>query len=459
MKRSKLGVALTLLLLAVALAAATPALAAGGPYSLVPTNGALVASNAQSFSWLDSLPYGGTVDHWYLEISTSPSVDYYPWGYFSGNLAYASGRLTLSSLNLNAAGRALVPGTYYWHVLAYYGPFGSLGTAWSTVQSFTVYGATAVAPKIGVNPSSLYFAVNQGDTGVYGPQNVAVSNIGGGTLLSKTQTSSAMWISWTAGTNTGYVWTIPVYVRATSDVAGTVPLAAGVYTTNFTIVDNGSSPAATNSPRVVPVTLEVFATDNAAPTGSLIKIRNGASATKATTVTLNLAASDAGSGMGEMRFSNDSINWSAWTDYAATRPGWVLPATDGTKTVWAQFRDNVGNTATAVSDTIVLDTVKPTTQASSRATVTRGRIATLKYKVLDADPNGGSATVTIKIKTLGGTTVKTLSLGKKNVNTATALSAKFTCTLAKKTYKYWVYATDAAGNTQATVGSNKLIVR
>jgi hypothetical protein len=237
-----------------------------------------------------------------------------------------------------------------------------------------------------------------------------------------------------------------------------VPLAPGVYTTDFTIADNGSSPAASNSPKTVPVTLRVFATDGAAPTGCSVKIRHGAAATKAVKVTLNLSAADSGSGMGEMRFSNDGANWSAWADYATTRTWW-LDATDGTKTVWVQFRDKVGNAATSVSDTIVLDTVKPATQAPSRASVRYGGTASLKYAVTDAVPNGGTATVTIKIKTLGGKTVKTLRLGKKAVNPASPLTAKFRCTLAKKTYRFFVYATDAAGNTQSSVGSNKLVVR
>ena len=39
------------------------------------------------------------------------------------------------------------------------------------------------------------------------------------------------------------------------------------------------------------------------------------------------------------------------------------------------------------------------------------------------------------------------------------VSAKFRCTLAKGAYKYYVYAIDVAGNTQAKVGSAKLTVR
>lgn len=393
-----------------------------------------------------------------MEISTSPQVDYYPWGFFSGGLVFTTSQRTSSPspVDLNVLGRALAPGTYYWHVGGYYGPFGSLGTAWSSVQSFTVYGATATTPKIGVNPASLDFWAEQGDTTVHGPQDIAVSNTGGGTLYVATVPSSAMWISWTAGSNTGYVWTVPVYVRATSDAGGVVPLPVGTYSTNVTFRDDGSSPPAVPSQVQVPVTLQVFASDSTPPAGS-VKIRGGRAATNTARVTLNLAATDTGSGVGEMRFNNGDGLWSAWVPYATTRTGWLLPEGDGVKTVQAQFRDKTGDQSAVVADTIVLDTVKPTTKAPYAASVVRGRTATLKYRVADPAPNGGTATVVIRVKTLGGATVRTIKPGKKPVDSA--LSAKFTCTLAKKTYKFFVYATDAAGNAQSKIGSNRLTVR
>jgi len=104
-----------------------------------------------------------------------------------------------------------------------------------------------------------------------------------------------------------------------------------------------------------------------------------------------------------------------------------------------------------------IDTQRPTTKAPYAASVTRGRTAYLKYKVVDAAPNAGWATVTIKIRNSHGHLVKSLNLGKKTVNKL--LSTHFTCTLAKGTYKFSVYAKDAAGNSQSKVGSNKLTVR
>jgi len=85
------------------------------------------------------------------------------------------------------------------------------------------------------------------------------------------------------------------------------------------------------------------------------------------------------------------------------------------------------------------------------------RAPSLKYKVVDLAPNGGKANVRISIKTLGGRTVKTLRFTNKAVNVA--LTAKFRCRLARKTYRVYVYATDAAGNVQSKVGRNRLIVK
>jgi hypothetical protein len=82
---------------------------------------------------------------------------------------------------------------------------------------------------------------------------------------------------------------------------------------------------------------------------------------------------------------------------------------------------------------------------------------TLEFKVLDAKPTSGKATVILKIKTLKGKSVKTFTLKNRTVNSLQAY--RFRCTLKKGTYRFYVYATDAAGNKQSTVGSRSLIVK
>ena len=53
--------------------------------------------------------------------------------------------------------------------------------------------------------------------------------------------------------------------------------------------------------------------------------------------------------------------------------------------------------------------------------------------------------------------MKRLQLGSRPVNTA--LTARFRCALRPGTYRFSVRATDAAGNPQANVASQRLTVR
>ena len=102
--------------------------------------------------------------------------------------------------------------------------------------------------------------------------------------------------------------------------------------------------------------------DMTAPTGSIV-INNGAAKTASTSAALTLLATDGGSGVAQMRFSNNNTAWSAWEPYATRRTGWTLTSGDGLKTVYGQFRDLIGNISASCSDTITLETQKPSTGA------------------------------------------------------------------------------------------------
>jgi hypothetical protein len=60
-----------------------------------------------------------------------------------------------------------------------------------------------------------------------------------------------------------------------------------------------------------------------------------------------------GSGVSQMRFTNDGITWTDWEPYATSKP-WILTAGNGTKTVYVQFQDSAGNLSGVFSDTIIL---------------------------------------------------------------------------------------------------------
>ena len=97
------------------------------------------------------------------------------------------------------------------------------------------------------------------------------------------------------------------------------------------------------------------------PTGS-ISINGGAASTNLTTATLTLSCAD-DSGCSQMQFSNDNSTWSTAEAYATSK-AWTLASGDGTKTVYAQFKDTAGNWSSTYNSTIVLDTTAPTTTAS-----------------------------------------------------------------------------------------------
>jgi hypothetical protein len=138
--------------------------------------------------------------------------------------------------------------------------------------------------------------------------------------------------------------------------------AAGNYRTRISFaVTNGNA-------NDVQLCVSVTA-DTAAPTGS-VSINGNAVATNATSATLALQASDT-VGVTAYRVANGSdcsaasyVSVTAATSFSAS-VSHGLASGDGTKTVCAQFRDAGGNQSATVTDTIVLDTVKPVIAATA----------------------------------------------------------------------------------------------
>ena len=239
----------------------------------------------------------------------------------------------------------------------------------------------------------------------------------------------------------------------TVDAAATsvVVSGEGTHTITFHAIDNAGNPETDKS-----CTVKI---DTTSPTttaaGADADWHNGA-----VPVTLTATDNVGGSGVQSITCAVDG-GAPTTVDAAMTQVIIDAPAdhgNDGIHTITFHAIDNAGNPETPDNScTVRIDTSKPTTRAPRKATVTRGRHVKLRYRVNDLAPNGGAAAVTIEVKTLTGKVVKTLDLGVKPVNKF--LSTKFRCTLAKRTYKFFVYATDTAGNTQAKAGSNKLVVR
>ncbi|UCD92247.1 MAG: Ig-like domain-containing protein [Methanobacteriota archaeon] len=99
--------------------------------------------------------------------------------------------------------------------------------------------------------------------------------------------------------------------------------------------------------------------DTTRPTGSIVA-NDGDSWTTTPSVTLTLSYSDSGSGVYQVRYSDDGVwdteSWEAPSDSKA----WVLPSGDGAKTVYYQLRDVTLLESISYSDSIVLDSTEPT---------------------------------------------------------------------------------------------------
>jgi hypothetical protein len=98
--------------------------------------------------------------------------------------------------------------------------------------------------------------------------------------------------------------------------------------------------------------------DKTNPTATIV-INDGATYTNSLQVTLTLTYEDALSGVKECRYGNVALLTTTWETCVATK-SWTLSEGDGTKTVYYEVKDNAGNVQ-QTSDTIFLDTVKPTT--------------------------------------------------------------------------------------------------
>ncbi len=151
-----------------------------------------------------------------------------------------------------------------------------------------------------------------------------------------------IWHAATGTTSWSYNWTLP-----TSD--------GGSYTIQARATDN------TNNTDSSPATVSFFV-DNVAPTVNSFAINSNAIYTNTTSVTLN---SDV-LGAAEMRFADSlaELALAAYVPYSSNY-AYTLPPVDGVKTVYAQYKDAVGNEtisgAAGTFDDIILDTIAPVT--------------------------------------------------------------------------------------------------
>jgi hypothetical protein len=176
-----------------------------------------------------------------------------------------------------------------------------------------------------------------------------------------------------------------VIVNQGTDQTFTIAPNTGYQITDVLVDGVSAGPVSTYSFTNVTAdhTISASFADTTPPTGT-VTINNSARFTNSAAVVLTLTATDTGSGVSSMQFSNDTTMWSASEPFAGTK-NWTLTTGDGAKTVSVKFMDNAGNWSNPIpSNTISLDTTPPTVSISSPSTgYTNNPSPLLLYTVSD----------------------------------------------------------------------------
>jgi len=167
-----------------------------------------------------------------------------------------------------------------------------------------------------------------------------------------------------------------------------------------------------------------------------------------TALTVTLKAVDPAAGVAGTTYSVDGSP-------AETYSGPFTVSGAGNHLVAWSSIDALGAVEATRTGYVNIDTSAPRTSAVPVA-VRTGKTVTLRFRVGDAAPSCGSATVAIQVRR-GGKTVRTVALGVLPVNGV--LTYRLRATLPQGEYTWRVPATDVAGNRATSVGSAKLTVR
>ncbi|WP_299823594.1 Ig-like domain-containing protein [uncultured Pontibacter sp.] len=345
-----------------------------------------------------------------VNTQTVPSVSTTAASSITGNSALLGGNVTADggaaitergivwntteALDLNTGNKVAMetgPGAYAYVVenlpagtKIYFKSFAinSLGVSYGDVRDF--YTQTALA-TIERQSSSVS---NAGNVEFLVKFNQAVAGI---TISNFTLTSSGVAgaiITSVAGTGNTYTVT-----ASTGSGDGTIKLNLANTTG---VVPEVSNVPFTNGP--------AYTIDKSLPIANLIINGDASSATSAD-VTLTLTYQDGeGSGVTDMRFSNDAQNWSAWETAAETK-AWSVTDGDSYKVIYAQLRDAAGNVATTKAG-ITLDATAPSLISINRHTPSAAttNATSLTYRITFSEPVSGLSIAAFKLSSTGTAT-------------------------------------------------------
>ena len=268
--------------------------------------------------------------------------------------------------------------------------FSNDGVTWSGWQAFAPTAPWVLAPADG--PKIVYYRFKDGNgtvsaaladtitletvppTGSITINSGAVNTKSVSVSLALSATDAGSGLSQMRFSNNGVTWSAWEAYMPTD--AWTLAAGDGLKTVYVQFRDKAGNLSANYT--------DTIRLDTTPPAGTIV-INSGAAWTNLLPATLTLSASDGGSGLSQMRFSNDNSTWTAWESYASSK-GWTLPAGDGQKTVYVQFNDVAGNPSGSFTDTIGLDTIAPTGSIviNAGAAKTTSTVVTLTLSATDA---------------------------------------------------------------------------
>jgi len=244
----------------------------------------------------------------------------------------------------------------------------------------------------------------------------------------------------TDGTIASVTWDFGDGTTGTGTTATHTYAAYQTYNIVNTVTDNGGS-IASNSAAGCTVTTVNPVAGNGGPDGTVV-INGNAAYTNLTTVTLTLAKSGGGPNPATMKFSNDNSTWLGPYGWS-TSYTWTMTSGDGSKTVYARFYNSSGQYGAIATDTIVLDTVAPSTPTNFKkaSTSTSGQNTTINFtwSAVTDSALGGYRIYKRLITSTGS-----YSLVCDTTSTACSDTHKKT-----DTYEYYIVAYDLATNVSA----------
>lgn len=230
----------------------------------------------------------------------------------------------------------------------------------------------------------------------------------------------------------------------TSGAGVTVPAPGDHSGDGLRTVRYRSCDAAGNCEAIRSVTVRI---DTTAPTASA----SAGGAWLRGAAAVRLSAADQGSGVASITYILDG----AETTVAGADAVVGVPAVPNARhTLVYRATDALGTTCAEQTLSFAIDTRGPTT-AGKRVGGRKGRKTVLRYRVAD-DLSPKAKAVTVVVRTARGKKVKTFTVGTRK--TATWCSVTWVPRV-RGAYRYYVYATDLAGNAQRRVGSARVVVR